>query len=131
VRIVVDTNVFVSAIISQGVPRELLELIRIGAVDFYTSEILLAELRDVLQRDKFAKKLSMVGLTANVLVDDLRSIATLVTPLTTPPIVLTDPDDDHVLAAASVGAVDLIVSGDKRHLLPLANYNGIAIVTAR
>ena len=42
-----------------------------------------------------------------------------------------DPDDDHVLAAALTGAVDLIASGDKRDLLPLGSYKGIPIVTAR
>ena len=48
-----------------------------------------------------------------------------------PRVVPTDPDDDHVLAAALAGAVDLIASGDKRDLLPLGSYQGIPIVTAR
>ena len=43
----------------------------------------------------------------------------------------TDADDDHVLAAALAGAVDLIASGDARDLLPLGSYAGIPIVTAR
>ena len=44
-----------------------------------------------------------------------------------PPIV----DDDHVLAAALAGQADLIASGDKRDLLPMGSFHGIAIVTAR
>ena len=43
----------------------------------------------------------------------------------------TEPDDDHVLAAALTGGADLIASGDKRDLLPLVSYQGIAIVSAR
>lgn len=43
----------------------------------------------------------------------------------------TDPDDDHVLAAAVAARVDLIVSGDARDVLPLGSYQGIPIVTAR
>ena len=42
-----------------------------------------------------------------------------------------DPDDDHGLAAALAGAVDMMVSGDKRDLLPVSSYRGIRIVTAR
>lgn len=43
----------------------------------------------------------------------------------------TDPDDDHVIAAAVTGQADLIASGDKRDLLPLGSFQGIDIVTAR
>lgn len=43
----------------------------------------------------------------------------------------TDPDDDHVIAAALAGQTDLIASGDKRDLLPLGSVQGIRIVTAR
>jgi predicted nucleic acid-binding protein len=64
-------------------------------------------------------------------VDDLRKVAVVVTPTSVPRVVPTDPDDDHVLAAAVAGAADLIASGDRRDLLPLGSYAGIAIVTAR
>jgi uncharacterized protein len=43
----------------------------------------------------------------------------------------TDPDDDHVIAAGVTGQADLIASGDKRDLLPMGSFQGIAIVTAR
>ncbi len=43
----------------------------------------------------------------------------------------TDPDDDHVIAAAVAGQADLIASGDKRDLLPLGSFQGIPIITAR
>jgi len=61
----------------------------------------------------------------------LRRLAVIVSPLTVPRVVPTDPDDDHVLAAALAGNADLIVSGDKRDLLPLGSYEDIPIITTR
>jgi predicted nucleic acid-binding protein len=46
-------------------------------------------------------------------------------------VVPTDPDDDHVVAAALTCRADLIVSGDKRDLLALGSVQGIFIVNAR
>jgi predicted nucleic acid-binding protein len=40
-----------------------------------------------------------------------------------------DPDDDEVLACALAAKANLIVSGDRQHLLPLGNHQGIDIVT--
>jgi len=131
VRFVIDTNLLVSAIISTGLPRQLLDAARAGEFELCTSEILLAELLDVLGRGKFAVRLAQAGLSPKTLVDDLRGLAIVVTPAKVPRVVPTDPDDDHVLATALAGAVDLIASGDRRDLLPLGSYAGIPIVTAR
>ena len=62
---------------------------------------------------------------------DLRALAVVVSPSMVARVVLADPDDDHVLAAALTGAADLIATGDKRDLLPLGSYQGIPIVTAK
>jgi len=64
-------------------------------------------------------------------VEDLRALAVVVSPSMVARVVLADPDDDHVLAAALTGAADLIATGDKRDLLPLGSYQGIPIVTAK
>lgn len=40
-----------------------------------------------------------------------------------------DPDDDKILACAVDGGADYIISGDKRHLLPLKKFRGIPITT--
>ena len=39
-----------------------------------------------------------------------------------------DPDDDLILACAVEAAVDILVSGDRRHLLPVREYRGIRII---
>jgi predicted nucleic acid-binding protein len=45
-------------------------------------------------------------------------------------VIITDPDDNMVLECAVVGHANYIVTGDKKHLLPLQNYQGIEIVNA-
>jgi putative PIN family toxin of toxin-antitoxin system len=130
-RIVIDTNLLVSGVISAGLPRQLVDAAKAAEFELCTSEILLAELLDVIARDKFAARLAQAGLTPLAIVEDLRALAVVVSPTSVPRVVPTDPDDDHVFAAALTGAADLIASGDKRDLLPLGNYQGIPIVTAR
>ncbi len=130
-RIVIDTNLLVSGVISAGLPRQLVDAAKAGEFELCTSEVLLAELLDVIARSKFVARLAQAGLTPLDVVEDLRALAVVVSPITIARVVLTDPDDDHVLAAALTGAVDLIASGDKRDLLPLGSYQGIPIITAR
>ncbi|MDH6170941.1 putative PIN family toxin of toxin-antitoxin system [Variovorax boronicumulans] len=130
-RFVIDTNLLVSGLMFGGLPRQLLDAARAGDFELCTSEVLLAELLDVLGRSKFADRIAQASLSPQILVDDLRKLAIVVTPTNVPRVVPTDPDDDHVLAAALAGAADLIASGDGRDLLPLGNYAGIPIVSAR
>ena len=119
-RFVLDTNLPVSGLIAVGLPRWLFDDARAGEFELCTSEVLLAELRDVLSRAKFADRLGQAGLTPMGIVDDLRRMAVVVLPTVTPRVVPTDPDDDHVIAA-----------GDKRDLLPMGSWAGTPIVTAR
>lgn len=78
-------------------------------------------------------RLAHAGLTPRRLIDELRKLAVVVSPSTTPRVVAADADDDHVLAAALAGRADMIASGHrhKRHLLPLGQHEGIPNVTAR
>jgi putative PIN family toxin of toxin-antitoxin system len=130
VRFVLDTNLLISGVISAGLPRRLINGAKAGEFELCTSEVLLAELLDVLSRAKFAARLGQAGLTPQAIVDDLRRIAVVVSPVDVPRVVPTDPDDDHVIAAAVTGQADLIASGDKRDLLPLGSYQVIPIISA-
>lgn len=57
-RTVLDTNTVVSALLFGGRLRELLDLGITGTLTFYTSDVLLAELRTILHRPKFAQRLA-------------------------------------------------------------------------
>lgn len=130
VRVVLDTNTLVSALLSpHGPPRRLLDNARTQVVDLCSSPALMAELLDVMSREKFALRLAQAGLTPLGIVSDIRRLVTLAVPTSVPRIVANDADDDHVLACALAGNAKLIVSGDK-HLLNLgSDYQGIRIVT--
>src|SRR5882757_9829253 len=119
VRIVLDTNVVISALLWRGTPYRLLEAI--GQRD---------ELADVLGRPSAAKRLALIGKTARDVLADYVAAVELVEPLEVPRVVAADADDDQVLAAAVTARADLIVSGDRKHLLPLGRHQGIAIVEA-
>ena len=86
-RFVLDTNLLVSGVIAVGLPRRLVDSAKAGEFDLCTSEVLLAELLDVLSRAKFAARLGQAGLTPQGIVDDLRRIAVIVSPANTPRVV--------------------------------------------
>ena len=127
-RLVLDTNVVASAVLWGGVPRQLLQAGREKRVSLFASIRLLAELTDILVRPKFEKKLAASGLTIEQIVDRYAELAAVVQPAAIAPTVLDDPDDDQVLACAVAARADLIVSGDRRHLLPMGTFEGMPIV---
>jgi putative PIN family toxin of toxin-antitoxin system len=124
-----DTNVVASAVLWGGVPRQLLQAGREKRVSLFTSIRLLAELTDILVRPKFENKLAAAGLSIEQIVDRYAELAAVVQPAAIAPTVLDDPDDDQVLACAMAARADLIVSGDRRHLLPLGSFEGMPIVS--
>ena len=128
-RLVLDTNVVASAVLWGGVPRQLLQAGREKRISLFTSIPLLAELTDILVRPKFEKKLAASGLTIEQIVDRYAELAAVVQPAAIAPTVLDDPEDDQVLACAVAARADLIVSGDRRHVLPLGSFEGVSIVS--
>ncbi|HXV09118.1 MAG TPA: putative toxin-antitoxin system toxin component, PIN family [Burkholderiales bacterium] len=129
VRIVLDTNTVVSALLWGGPPYALIEAATEERVELYSSKTLLEELADVLGRPKFARQLARAQRTVADLIEQYRGLVELVEPASVTPSVRDDPDDDHVLACALAANADAIVSGDA-HLQTLASYQGIPILAA-
>ncbi len=128
-RLVLDTNTAISGLLWHGVPGRLIDAAQSRTLSLYTSALLLAELRGVLLREKFAGQLAARGLNAVTVFDGYASLTTIITPAIIAPTIANDPTDDAVLACALAAKADLIVSGD-RHLLVLRNFQDIPIVTA-
>ena len=128
-RIVLDTNVVLSALLWRGTPYRLLEAIQQrSSTQLYSSTALLEELTDVPTRPSATKRLALIDKTAATVLADYVEVIELVAPTTVPRVVPGDIDDDQVIAAAVAAQADLIVSGDRKHLLPLGSHAGIAIV---
>ncbi|WP_293649279.1 putative toxin-antitoxin system toxin component, PIN family [Thiolapillus sp.] len=127
-RLVLDTNIIVSGLIWGGVPRQLLELGRDGQATFFTSSVLLDELADVLEREKFTALLASQNVTPAFLMQRYGMLARLVNPQ---PIERTvrDMDDDAVIATALAAKANVIATGDS-DLLVLHPWQGIQILNA-
>ena len=128
-RIVLDINVLVSNLISKsGVPGQLLTLWRDRHYILIVSVEQIERMEDVLGRPRLepfvnsqeAEELIAELLNAAVVVDPDRSID-----------LLSDTEDNIILGTAIAGQADPLVSGDKKHLLPLGVVEGIPILSPR
>ena len=128
-RVVADTNIIVSGLLWFGPPRRILDAARAGKIVLFTTRGLLVELKEVLRREKLARRMHLVGAKPYELFVGVASLAKLLTSETIPPTILDDPPDDEVLGCAVAAKADFIVSGNS-HLLSLKEYRGIPIVTA-
>ncbi len=128
-RIVLDTNVVLSALLWRGTPYLLLESIRQQQnLRLVSSAALVEELADVLTRPSAAKRLAVINKSIREVLTDYVAAIELVEPVGLPRVVPTDPDDDQVIAAAIAAHASLIISGDN-DLLRLGSFEGIWIVT--
>ncbi|MCY4383598.1 MAG: putative toxin-antitoxin system toxin component, PIN family [Nitrospinae bacterium] len=128
-RVVLDTNVLISALITSGTPPDGLYRAWLrGEIELVTSTAQIAEITDVVSWPRLQKFIDADE--AEDILDNIDSYAFV---LDDPPQVNLSPDprDNPILAAAIAGDADLIISGDKKHLLGLAEIEGIPIVTAR
>ncbi len=127
-RIVVDTNVTVSAFLWGGTPRRILDEVETKRIELFTSRALIAELEDVLARGKFAAQLRRTRFTPAFLLARYTQLAILLAPAEIAVSGLRDPDDAHVLACAIAARAEAIVSGDA-DLHALGSYQGIPILS--
>ena len=124
-KVVLDTNILISAFVFPGGPPE--DVFRAaleGRIELVTSPPLLAGFGRVLS-SKFGWEPSI----AEQAVAQIARVVTVVRPKERMVEIVDDPDDDRVLEAAIVGGADVIVSGD-RHLLGLRTWRGIEIEKA-
>jgi putative PIN family toxin of toxin-antitoxin system len=124
-RVVLDTNVLISAILFGGKPRQILEKAIRGEIRLCISEPILEELKGVLQRSKFDYSPEMI----QFILTELTSIADFMNPSKTINVVLEDPEDNRILECAVEAEANYIVTGDF-HLLRLSRYRNVEVLNA-
>jgi putative PIN family toxin of toxin-antitoxin system len=125
VRVVLDTNVLISAILFGGKPRQILEKAIHGEIRLCISEPILEELRGVLRRPKFGYSPEMI----QFILTELAGIADFVNPSGIINVVLEDPKDNMILECATEAEANYIVTGDS-HLLKLGRHQNIEVLNA-
>jgi putative PIN family toxin of toxin-antitoxin system len=131
-RVVIDTNVLVSSVISKkGAPAFLIQAWSEGLFDLVISEAIITEIERVLSEHSLKQVFKISNDHIASLVELLRRNSILVPgSAAVAGAVPADPTDEMFIAAALDGNADVIVSGDK-DLLEIESFQGVAILTPR
>lgn len=124
VKVVLDTNILISAILFGGKPRRILNLALRGEIKVCVSEPILEELKGVLRRPKFGFGAEVI----QTILTELIGLADFVHPSQKIKIVAEDSDDNRIIECALEARADYIITGDS-HLLNLVRFKDILIVT--
>ncbi len=125
-KVVIDTNVFVSGIFFSGPPYQILKAWQTGEFELVASQEILDEYRrvgKVLAEEHPAIDLKLI---LNFVLEH----ATIYKPLPLKEPACEDPDDDKFLACALASGSKIIISGDK-HLLKVSGFQGIQVFKPR
>jgi len=123
-RVTVDTNVLISSLIATGGSADqVIQLVRDGEMEMVLSRFILDELARVL-----TQKFELPAKAVQSAVDRFQRLAIIVEPRAIVNVIKEKRDDNRILECAIAGRVDFLITGDKKHILPLASIQGIPIV---
>jgi putative PIN family toxin of toxin-antitoxin system len=133
VRAVFDSSVLVSALITpEGASGQLLDLAHSRLFTLCLSHEILAETAEALSRNhKLRTRYGVEEAAIEAFCDGLAALAEMVTDLPTLDAVPSDPKDNPIVATAVAERADYLVTGDRKHLLPLGRYGNVRIVAVR
>ena len=123
--VVRDTNAIVSGVNRPGNERRVLDPALRGRFELYLSPFILEEVAGVLVRkfgwtdERSSQALRVIG-----------DVATVIEPPRLPETIEGGHADNRILACAAAATADYLVTGDRRHLLPLKEHGGASILNA-
>ena len=126
-RIVIDTNVFISATFWKGDSFRILKKVENQEISLILSQEIIEEYREVLNYEEIQSKVKIKELEANFILGELIAISLIVSPIVQHNLVKADPDDNKFIDAGIEGNADYIVSQDK-DLLNLKEFQSIKII---
>jgi len=123
-KVVIDTNVFVSGLTFKGKPREVLDLIWRGDIEACISSFIFKELEETLKKD-FSWDRDQIKHT----IEKIKAKTILIQPKNKVSVIKENDDDNRILECTIEGKAQYLISGDRKHLLPLKEYRGIKILS--
>lgn len=130
-KIVLDTNIFISAFLWQKIAKGIFIFAQNKNIQICVNQELLEEFQTVLEYDKFNTCLEKVRKTPREIIDEFLEIVKIYPSLKFQKTIIEEyPSDDKVLACALICGADFIISGDK-HLLKLKIFENISILSPR
>lgn len=123
-RIVLDTNVFISGIFFSGAPSKILQAWEADRIRLVLSPSILEEYRRVAKA--LSKQYSQINIES--IIELVAIHAEMVGDIELPESVCTDPDDDKFLACAVKARAEFICTGDKA-LLKTSGYQSVRVLT--
>jgi putative PIN family toxin of toxin-antitoxin system len=124
VRVVLDTNIYISAILVGGKPEQIIDLAREGEIEVYISKPILTEIERILK-----EKIGHTDKQTQIELLDIKSIAKFTSVKIRKIKAIKDEPDNRILECAVQEKTDYLISGDTKHLQPLKEYRGIKIVS--
>ena len=121
-KVVLDSNVYIAAILAKGLASDVIKFGEKGEIEIYTSEEILSEVRE-----KLIKKAKLEELYVKQLLSHVEKSLKIIRTIKKLVVVKEDPDDNKILECAVEAGANLIITMDK-HLLKLKSYEGIGIV---
>lgn len=125
-KVVLDTNVFISGVFFSGPPHQILNAWRDGIIKLVISQDILSEYRRV--GEAFSDEFPSIDLRPILDLVTIEAELSVAEDLSEP--LCSDPDDDKFLACAIASGSRIIISGDK-HLLKVSGYQDIEIMKPR
>jgi len=125
-KVVVDTNVIVSAFGWHGIPEQIIKLIITGKIQNFITMEMLTEVARVVSYPKLKFPESLQA----EIIETVFYFSQIVEPEEKVNIIKDDPKDNKVLECAITAEVDFIITGD-HHLLNLNNFKGVKILTPK
>jgi len=127
-KVVLDANVWVSALLWGGKPAEIVRAAEEGKVCIVTSEEIIGEISQVLNYPKLRKVYQAAGLRHEDLIEAVLKVVKFVEVTEKVNVVVEHPVDDKFIECALAAGADYIVSGDK-HMLKLGGYKKTQVLS--
>lgn len=128
--VVLDTNVWISAMIWGGTPSKIIKLAEDKKISIQISDEIVSEINQTLTYPKISQIYQGTGVTRQQLIESVLQIGKLTKTEQKIDLIQQDPTDNKLIECATAANADYLISGDK-HLLKMRLYKKTKILTAK